>query len=40
MLDSRIATRHYGKIFLESLPPYRTTRKIADVEAFFDDEES
>jgi ATP-dependent DNA helicase DinG len=38
ILDTRIATRQYGKIFLESLPPYRTTRNIADVKQFFEKE--
>jgi ATP-dependent DNA helicase DinG len=35
VLDTRIARRQYGQIFLESLPPYRTTRSLADVERFF-----
>jgi ATP-dependent DNA helicase DinG len=36
LLDSRIVSRNYGKIFLDSLPPYRVTRERADVEKFFD----
>ena len=36
ILDTRIATRQYGHIFLESLPAYRVTRSIADVESFFE----
>lgn len=37
ILDPRIATRRYGRVFLQSLPPYRVTRSIADVEQFFED---
>jgi ATP-dependent DNA helicase DinG len=35
LLDPRIARRQYGKAFLESLPPYRVTRDMAEVESFF-----
>jgi len=35
LLDGRIQTRNYGKVFLESLPPYRVTRERADVDRFF-----
>ena len=35
LLDSRIQRQSYGKIFLDSLPPYRLTQDIDDVEAFF-----
>jgi ATP-dependent DNA helicase DinG len=35
LLDPRILRQRYGKIFLESLPPYRVTQAIEDVEAFF-----
>ncbi|HEY0263001.1 MAG TPA: helicase C-terminal domain-containing protein [Granulicella sp.] len=35
MLDPRIERSSYGRIFLESLPPYRITRDIADVDTFF-----
>ena len=35
MLDPRIARKEYGKAFLESLPAYRVTRDIAEVESFF-----
>jgi len=38
LLDPRVRTQRYGQIFLQSLPPYRMTRKIADVEAFFAEE--
>jgi len=35
LLDPRIRTQRYGQTFLQSLPPYRTTTAIADVERFF-----
>jgi ATP-dependent DNA helicase DinG len=35
LLDPRIQRQRYGRIFLESLPPYRITQSIEDVEAFF-----
>ena len=35
LLDPRIQRQRYGKVFLDSLPPYRITHEIADVEAFF-----
>jgi ATP-dependent DNA helicase DinG len=35
LLDPRIRRQRYGKTFLESLPPYRVTSDITDVEAFF-----
>jgi ATP-dependent DNA helicase DinG len=35
LLDPRIQRQRYGRIFLDSLPPYRLTQDIADVEAFF-----
>ncbi len=35
LLDPRLERQRYGRIFLESLPPYRITREIRDVEAFF-----
>jgi len=38
LLDSRIQTKSYGRIFLESLPPYRLTQDITEVEAFFAEE--
>jgi ATP-dependent DNA helicase DinG len=37
LLDPRLQRQRYGRVFLESLPPYRVTQKIADVEAFFAD---
>jgi ATP-dependent DNA helicase DinG len=35
LLDPRIRSQRYGQIFLQSLPPYRMTTSITDVEAFF-----
>jgi ATP-dependent DNA helicase DinG len=35
LLDPRIRTQRYGRTFLQSLPPYRITSTINDVEAFF-----
>jgi ATP-dependent DNA helicase DinG len=35
LLDSRIRTTRYGATFLDSLPPYRRTEDIAEVERFF-----
>ena len=35
LLDNRITTKRYGQAFLASLPPYRITQTITDVEAFF-----
>jgi ATP-dependent DNA helicase DinG len=35
LLDPRITRQRYGQTFLQSLPPYRITAHIADVEAFF-----
>ena len=40
LLDPRIQRQRYGRIFLESLPPYRLTQEIADVEQFFATEKS
>lgn len=37
LLDPRIRNRRYGKVFLESLPPYRVTQDIADVRLFFEE---
>jgi hypothetical protein len=34
MLDRRIQHITYGKIFLESLPPYRITNDLDDVRRF------
>jgi ATP-dependent DNA helicase DinG len=35
LLDPRIKTTRYGATFLDSLPPYRRTDDIAEVEKFF-----
>jgi ATP-dependent DNA helicase DinG len=35
LLDPRVRTARYGKTFLESLPPYRMTQDIGEVETFF-----
>ena len=35
LLDPRIRKQRYGQIFLRSLPPYRLTTTITDVEEFF-----
>jgi ATP-dependent DNA helicase DinG len=35
LLDPRIQRQRYGRVFLESLPPYRVTQDIAAVESFF-----
>ena len=36
LLDSRIRTTRYGATFLDSLPPYRRTDDITEVEKFFE----
>jgi ATP-dependent DNA helicase DinG len=35
LLDNRITRKQYGKVFLDSLPDYRFTTGIEDVEEFF-----
>ena len=35
LLDPRVRRQRYGQTFLQSLPPYRMTATITDVEAFF-----
>ena len=40
LLDPRITRQRYGQTFLASLPPYRMTQTITDVEAFFSNESS
>ncbi|MBK9315336.1 MAG: ATP-dependent DNA helicase [Acidobacteria bacterium] len=35
ILDPRLVTKSYGRSFLSSLPPCRITRRISDVEEFF-----
>lgn len=39
VLDPRLRTKGYGRLFLESLPPVHITSKIEDVEALFDSEQ-
>jgi ATP-dependent DNA helicase DinG len=36
LLDPRVRRQRYGQTFLQSLPPYRMTATITDVEAFFE----
>jgi ATP-dependent DNA helicase DinG len=36
LLDPRVRRQRYGQTFLSSLPPYRMTTTITDVEAFFE----
>jgi ATP-dependent DNA helicase DinG len=36
LLDNRITKQRYGQMFFDSLPPYRFTNKIGDVQNFFD----
>jgi ATP-dependent DNA helicase DinG len=36
LLDPRIRRQRYGQAFLQSLPPYRMTATITDVEKFFE----
>lgn len=38
VLDPRLRTKGYGKLFLESLPPVRVTSKIGDVASVFEAE--
>jgi ATP-dependent DNA helicase DinG len=40
LLDPRIRRQRYGQTFLSSLPPYRMTTEIGDVERFFERDES
>jgi ATP-dependent DNA helicase DinG len=35
LLDNRVLKQRYGKIFVESLPAYRKTKDLVDVEDFF-----
>ena len=36
LLDNRITRLPYGRVFFESLPPYRLTGKLEDIQKFFD----
>jgi len=40
LLDPRVRTKRYGQTFLASLPPYRMTASITDVEEFFENQTS
>ena len=35
LLDNRILKKHYGRVFVESLPAYRRTTDLTEVERFF-----
>jgi ATP-dependent DNA helicase DinG len=35
LLDNRILKKQYGRVFVESLPNYRRTTEIGQVEKFF-----
>jgi ATP-dependent DNA helicase DinG len=35
LCDPRLLSRGYGRIFLDSLPPFRRTRSLTDVQTFF-----
>lgn len=35
LMDSRVLTKRYGKLFIESMPPAPITHDISDVERFF-----
>jgi ATP-dependent DNA helicase DinG len=35
LCDPRLTSKSYGRVFLSSLPPFRRTRELADVQAFF-----
>jgi len=36
LLDNRITKLPYGKVFFDSLPPYKLTKKLEDIQNFFD----
>ena len=36
LLDNRITKQRYGRVFFDSLPGYRFTTKLTDVQSFFD----
>ncbi len=40
LLDNRILKQRYGRIFVDSLPAYKKTKDISDVEEFFAQERS
>ncbi|MEK6304320.1 MAG: ATP-dependent DNA helicase [Acidobacteriota bacterium] len=39
ILDPRLNTKSYGRVFLESIPPFRITRLIEEAAAIFEDQE-
>jgi ATP-dependent DNA helicase DinG len=40
LCDPRLKSKGYGRVFLDSLPPMRQTRRLDEVEAFFADAET
>lgn len=40
LCDPRLLSKSYGKVFLDSLPAMRRTRALADVQAFFAEEDA
>lgn len=40
LLDPRLQRQRYGRVFMESLPPYRVTQRLSDVEDFFSTQET
>ena len=40
VLDPRLRTQAYGRMFLNSLPPCRVTNDLKDVARMFDDKEA
>ena len=38
LLDNRVIKQRYGRVFLESLPAYKKTNDLADIEQFFSTE--
>jgi ATP-dependent DNA helicase DinG len=35
LLDNRLIKQRYGRIFIDSLPPYKKTKDLAEVDLFF-----
>ena len=35
LLDNRLLKQRYGKTFIDSLPAYKKTKDLADVQQFF-----
>jgi ATP-dependent DNA helicase DinG len=35
LCDPRLLGKSYGRVFLDSLPPFARTRRVEDVQAFF-----